>query len=334
MFNHFRLDNQSSVLKAVDDFVFRCNNLGVPPDQFISELKELIPAFNVFIQEGVVYSTYIQAFLRLVEYIDQLRHKRDYETYFNSLSKAEVYRFRDQLRHCEKDLAVEIKRYAENKRHNREAFDSYINAIFANYSRGLVIRVDLSYLQESQHLVTLDRFSQDVEILRKYLQYRQGLVEHLLGYGMALEQGDRKGFHIHLYLIFNAHKVQRDEYYGYKLIELWQGITQGIGMGYNVNSKENKEKYQMMGTLGIGEIFSADQNMRKNTSTVAEYLNHDDKWSQRLLIRTPKMRTFTKGELEPRWVLAETQVQEQQADQSDPAPIGAWTAFDRDLIDS
>ncbi|WP_286381268.1 hypothetical protein [Acinetobacter towneri] len=46
------------------------------------------------------------------------------------------------------------------------------------------------------------------------------------------------------------------------------------------------------------------------------------------------MRTFTKGELEPRWVLAETQVQEQQADQSDPAPIGAWTAFDRDLIDS
>lgn len=90
----------------------------------------------------------------------------------------------------------------------------------------------------------------------------------------------------------------------------------------------------MMGTLGIGEIFSADQNMRKNTSTVAEYLNHDDKWSQRLLIRTPKMRTFTKGELEPRWVLAETQVQEQQADQSDPAPIGAWTAFDRDLIDS
>lgn len=44
MFNHFRLDNQSSVLKAVDDFVFRCNNLGVPPDQFISELKELIPA--------------------------------------------------------------------------------------------------------------------------------------------------------------------------------------------------------------------------------------------------------------------------------------------------
>lgn len=121
MLNRYSLDNHSSVLKAVDEFVFLNNNIGMLPNHFVSVLNELIPAFKAYEQGDVVYSTYVRVFRSLVEYIDNSRNTWEYETYFKRLRKSEIYRLSNQLKCCQSDFAKELKRHKENKQSNSES---------------------------------------------------------------------------------------------------------------------------------------------------------------------------------------------------------------------
>lgn len=334
MLNSYPLDNHSSVLKAVDEFVFLNNNIGMLPNHFVSVLNELIPAFKAYEQGDVVYSTYVRAFRSLVEYIDNSRKTWEYETYFKRLGKSEIYRLSNQLKCCQSDFAKELKRYKENKQSNSESFAKYVKTIIYDYSCVLIVRVDLGYREEYLPEVTFDQFSSDVERLRSYLKDRQGDVQHLLGYGMALEQGQSRGFHIHLYLIYNAARVQQDGYFAMGMIKRWKEITAEMGTGYNGNNKEKKKEFQVKGLLGVGKIHRNCQHEVDNALKVASYLNRADKWYQRLLIRFPKMQTFSKGEYTPHGRNYQTRYKDQlKGATSSLAPVGIMTRLDVDTLD-
>ena len=334
MLNSYPLDNHSSVLKAVDEFVFLNNNLGILPNHFVSTLTELIPAFKAYEQGDVVYSTYVRTFRSLVEYIDNSRKTLEYEMYFKGLGKSEIYRLSSQLKCCQSDFAKELKRYKENKQSNSESFAKYIKTIIYDYSCVLIVRVDLSYREEYLPEVTFDQFLSDVERLRSYLKDRHGDVQHLLGYGMALEQGQSKGFHIHLYLIYNAARVQQDGYFAMSMIKHWKEITTEMGTGYNVNNKEKKEEYRVRGLLGVGKIHRNCQHEVDNALMVASYLNRAEKWYQRLLIRFPKMQTFSKGEYTPHGRNYQTRYKDKLKEVvPSPALVGVMTRLDVDTLD-
>ena len=107
-----------------------------------------------------------------------------------------------------------------------------------------------------------------------------------------------------------------------------------MGTGYNVNNKEKKEEYRVRGLLGVGKIHRNCQHEVDNALMVASYLNRAEKWYQRLLIRFPKMQTFSKGEYTPHGRNYQTRYKDKLKEVvPSPALVGVMTRLDVDTLD-
>ena len=164
-----------------------------------------------------------------------------------------------------------------------------------HYSRLLIVRVDLGYITDTSHLVSIKDFHQDLKKLRKLIGKRKSCFKNLQGNIFALEQGHDHGYHCHLLLIYNGTKHERDWYFAETVGETWQRITGGLGSYYNCNNSSYKQQYKNAGTLGIGMIHRKNGIEVENAVRVALYLTKPDKEHQQLRVKLPGMKTFTHG---------------------------------------
>lgn len=179
---------------------------------------------------------------------------------------------------------------------NKQNLERYVRDLLSHYSRLLIVRLDLKYLQESSHLVTIEDFSTHMNKLREFIGNKKTCFEYLQGNAWALEQGDENGgLHCHLLLIYDGSKRQKDYHLAQEVGEKWQRITGGMGTYYNYHDTENKQRYETNDKLGIGMIHRNKPKQVENAVCTSLYLTKPDKRDQYLKIWVPSMRTFGHG---------------------------------------
>lgn len=171
----------------------------------------------------------------------------------------------------------------------------YARAIHQSYERVLTVRVDFYFPIENSHRVGID------DVYRFYdtmidMQSKPGVFDDLIGYAHVIEQGVKRGYHIHGIYYFKGRCRQGDEGIGMQIGELWRlNVTRGLGCYNNCNSKAHKAGFEKRGTLGVGMIHRSDAIACNNAINAASYLARPSKDNQYLRMRPAGRRTFFKG---------------------------------------
>ena len=323
----YDLSHQAVVMMAVNNFVDYQLNDGFNQTDFIVHLCVLIPAFQVFDQEGSEYSTSIDAFKNIVQSVETRRGDVGIEEYLMQLSPKEISHLQTQIRNHRSLHLAEIRLFRQQEKDNQDSFLEYVQRILNDHYKVLVVRVDLGYLKELMPNITVQDFYRHMESMRNLFKDKNGCFKHLLGYGLALEQGTTKGYHAHLMLIYNGSERCQDWYLANEVIQKWQEITQGLGYGVNNNTHEKKKQYADRGLLGIGMIHRNQPLEMQNALNVASYLTQPEKFMQRMLIKPLGKRTFFKG-------IYHEHGRKYKINHPTPAEAGIWSEQDvDDLLD-
>lgn len=187
-----------------------------------------------------------------------------------------------------------------------QAAAEYVANIFRYFARTMVVRVDLGYFKEARTGLTIDAVYAHLDRLRYLIDWHPIFVNQV-GYGWGVEQGERDGYHIHAFFLFDGSKECRDVHKGFEIGGLWQhDITGGAGHYDNINA--HKERYPR---LGIGMIHRNNAEQCLTAIEVLQYIAKDD--GQHLRIKPHGRRTFGTG-----------QSPDLEAKRGRPAPDANW----------
>ena len=194
------------------------------------------------------------------------------------------------------DIDNERQAFIYQESHNKRELKNYVHSLINHYSRLLFIRIDLKYVKETSHHVSIEDFDCHMRKFRDLIGNKKTCFEHLQGYAWALEQGGIEGgLHCHLLLIYDGSERQNDWYLAKEVGEKWKMMTGGLGEYYNYHDTETKQKYEKNGKLGIGMIYRDNAKKVENAVTSALYLTKPSKHEQQLKLWVPNMRTFGHG---------------------------------------
>lgn len=215
-----------------------------------------------FDEETSQYRDYTDTLNRLAERIRQLTRERSYRRRLHDLT----YQWRQQ---------------------SREVAE-YVDRVLDRYATTLVIRVDLYYRTAAQARQRVEHVFAD---LQRLIRSRESnpIFEHETGYICRVEQGERRGYHIHAAFFFNGAMVRGDIYKAQQIGALWEQITRGKGSYHNCNH----DKDQYGDECGIGMIHRRDEQARDNAHQAMSYLV---KRSQRLSLRPKGAKCLRKGQ--------------------------------------
>lgn len=234
---------------------------------------------------------------RMIDLFDPYKYQ---EIYNDNWSPHRDRMLLDLLENIRTDAASqkfkkEISNYERLLNQNYQSLVDYLDSLFAQHARLLVIRIDFGYSKKTRRATTegevLLEYSQAKADLEHLLNNRRSnsLFQHLLGYIWKLEYGLSKGFHFHTIFLFDGSKVQQDINIAQMVGEYWNTtVTQGRGVYFNCNAK--KDEYS---SLGIGMINYDDHELRKNLNKAAEYLVKSDYFVR--IVSQGIGRTFGKG---------------------------------------
>ncbi|WP_323884613.1 YagK/YfjJ domain-containing protein [Aeromonas caviae] len=173
---------------------------------------------------------------------------------------------------------------------NQRSIATFIDSLFDQYAKLLVIRLDIGYLETYYDQLTVNIVMGD---LHGYLRRIQSRYAALVGYIWKLEYGDDRRFHIHVTFIFNGAVHQQDISLGKALGEVWEDITDNNGIYYNCQVR--REAYQRWGTDGIGMVHYTDINKQARLLSALSYLTKSD---EQILATLPaRRRTFGRMEI-------------------------------------
>tara|TARA_R110000751_G_scaffold167287_2_gene273182 strand:- start:492 stop:1397 length:906 start_codon:yes stop_codon:yes gene_type:complete len=194
------------------------------------------------------------------------------------------------------DIDNERQAFIYQESYNKRELKNYVHSLINHYSRLLFIRIDLKYVKETSHHVSIEDFDCHMRKFRDLIGNKKTCFEHLQGYAWALEQGGIEGgLHCHLLLIYDGSERQNDWYLAKEVGEKWKMMTGGLGEYYNYHDTETKQKYEKNGKLGIGMIYRDNAKKVENAVTSALYLTKPSKHEQQLKLWVPNMRTFGHG---------------------------------------
>ncbi|WP_271410520.1 YagK/YfjJ domain-containing protein [Pseudomonas sp. Q1-7] len=143
----------------------------------------------------------------------------------------------------------------------------YVDAVLDRYSRTVVVRVNLYYRTEAQARLRAEHVFDHLDRLIDARE-RNPIFEHETGYICSVEQGARRGYHIHAAFFFNGAEVRGDVYKAQKIGELWERITQGQGCYDSCN--HDKDAYGDRCAIGI--ILRSDDDVRPHVHRAMHYL--------------------------------------------------------------
>ena len=282
--------NPSRVLINIEQFVERTIASRYAWREFHDELIDLVLDLHDIFDFELQYSAYVEAMLELI-WRNTLDSEVDIEQ-INNLSFKQVQQGFDLFR---SDRDKELKAFYRLESYNRAKLKDYLGDLISHYGKLLFVRVDLAYLKDKQHQVNVWQFQQDVRELLGFIQDGDRCFRDLEGYAWALEQGEEKGFHCHLLLIYNGSTRQKDYYLADQTIQRWQEITEGHGYGFNCNTPEHKNQFRKMDSLGIGMIHRDNDREVQNAINACSYLVNPEKSHQQLRVRPMRMRSFGTG---------------------------------------
>ena len=175
------------------------------------------------------------------------------------------------------------------KNRNQLSIATYVNSLFDQHAKLLVIRLDIGYHEDYYDQLTLDLVTEDRNC---YLRRVQNKYPALVGYIWKLEFGVDRRFHTHITFIFNGAVHQRDISLGIALGEVWEDMSDNNGSYFNCQVR--REEYREWGTDGIGMVHYSDTTKRINLINALSYLTKLD--TQILAVLPAGRRTFGRME--------------------------------------
>lgn len=189
-----------------------------------------------------------------------------------------------------------FKRISEKNYHGLK---EYIDGLFENYSKLLVLRVDLGYGKENDgkeadsEVLSYGKVKNDhTNFLRTIKRHLEKTLQKkgLVGYVWKLEFSPVKSWHYHMIFFLDGQTSREDVTIARLIGEYWEEVTGGKGVYYNCNAR--KKSYT---TPGVGLIDHRNVELRNGLMQAARYLIKTDYYIQ--LVAPDKGRTFAKGQL-------------------------------------
>lgn len=283
--------NHSQLISNVDRLV-RQTLFGIINFQQIkSQLNEFYYSFMISLNSEDRYSKPIQAFIESTNAI--IGDAYAYNVFWDD---EKTMHFIKLLSGYEMAIKKDYSAWRYQSHQNGKRLENNIRTLISNYPRLLFVRVDLKYIPDLSHHITIRDFDFHMKKLRDFIHNGDTCFKHLLSHAWSLEQGEENGgFHCHLLLIFDGSKHYKDSYLADQVGQKWREITEGVGYCFIVNNKEHKDALAAGGRLGIGMIHRNDLQEVENAVDAALYLTRPDKRNksyQRLKVALPNMNTF------------------------------------------
>lgn len=196
-------------------------------------------------------------------------------------------------------FAIQSWQYQQDS--NYHSLLNYIDWMFAQRSRLLVIRIDLSFRSEARGQYDAEYARDCFQKLLSSRRYHQ-IFSHLIGYVWAMEHGAERGFHYHCIFCFDGHERQKDMSIGYQIGQYWREvITQESGYFYCCNDDITDLGLQGY-PIGIGMIHRNSQQEVENMVWMSTYLiKQAEAGEPQLQAVLPdsikRFRTFGRGEM-------------------------------------
>ncbi len=177
-------------------------------------------------------------------------------------------------------------------RRTRESFEGYVLEMFSVYSKIMVVRFDIGYVERVRDFVMLDDIKRDVGHLLANTRGKPSLFQHMVGYIIKFEFGVDKGLHAHVVLFYDGQNVRKDEYLSMQVGKYWcDVITKGDGEYHSCNVNKDA-KYDK---CGIGMIDHTDSTKRGYLmSEVLSYLLKE-KQSVAAFKKSRRVRAIVRG---------------------------------------
>ncbi len=292
------LINQEKLTLEIEKFLKRLKRERTKWYGFYSQLTNLLLGFNDIYDPDDEYTGYLKFFV-ILRY-DLQRIDSDYFDLMDELKIIGYREMRAWFLDLSEDFEKDYKMIEKQKDENKIEVQEYCESIIGKYSRILVARVDLGYLQEHSSRIRVEDIYNDLDILLNRIQNKDGIFKHVVGYIWGVEQGgESKGFHCHLAIIYdNAYRDGSAVYWGNEIIELWRDITRGYGQGYNCWNRQRIAKLRRENKLGIGVIYRRDSTQVTNFIEAMQYIaDHHKRTLQYLRVKPKGRRVFGKGQL-------------------------------------
>ena len=290
--------NQAQLTLEIENFLKCLKRRSREWDGFYSQLTNLLLDFNDIYDPDDEYPGYLQFFIILIYDLQSIDSDEvDLKNELESIGHREL---RSDFLKLSKSFERDYEIIEKQKDENKIEVQKYCESIIGKYSRILVARVDLGYLQEYSSRIRVEDIYKDLDILLNRIQNKDGIFKHVIGYIWGVEQGGKsKGFHCHLAIIYDtAFRDGSAAYWGNKIIALWSEITRDYGQGYNCWNRERVKELRGRDELGIGLIYRRDSTQVTNFIEAMEYLtDHHKRTLQYLRVKPRGRRVFGKGQL-------------------------------------
>ena len=283
--------NHSQLMSNVDRLVRHVLSSTINFQQVKSQLNEFYYSFMISLDSEFRYSKPIQAFIESTNMI--IGDAYAYNVFWDN---EKTVQFIQLLSDYEKAIKKDYSAWRYQCHQNGKRLEPNIRALISDNPRLLFVRVDLKYIQDLSHHITIRDFDFHMKKLRDAIHNGDTCFKHLLSHAWSLEHGGKNGgFHCHLLLIFDGEKHYKDNYLADQVGQKWRDITEGVGYCFILNTKKYKDDLARYGKLGIGIIHRNNLQEVENAVNAALYLTKPDKRDgsyQRLKVSLPNMNTF------------------------------------------
>lgn len=274
---------------------------GVLEDKFdirklCHKLQYLYPALMSEYNDNLKYDETISWFIATIQTLQG-------EYYASEIiwDNDSIYEFVEEIKSYETEYSLLKIKFRSQERRNTQKLTKYLNQLINQYSRLLMVRVDVSYRNSDKNEVGVYEFREHMRVLRERLRNKDGCIEGLEGYAWALEQGYRRkesgNLHCHLLLIYSGAKRKNAYYLAKEIGEIWRSITNGQGTYFNNHTSDYIKTLKKRGQFPVAMVHQKSSHEVENALEVLVYLTTKKKdvhgkFNQRLKTKVPNMRTF------------------------------------------
>jgi len=283
----------------------------------LAELVRLLDAFEQIYSCNHVYADYVGLFEFLASY-EFYGFKKMQDGQYTYVSLLEIsdwllehYSWSFQVN--KKKVLSDLRQYKCRVKDRLETLGIAVERLFKRYSRNLVVRVDLKYHVDKQHMVDIEMFNLHVQTLRNRMANKHTCFKNLKLNAWCLEQAPLGSYHVHLFLIYDGSTSTYDCKLARWVGRVWMDeITKGLGYYWNchtdkhadedleeidsqrVNTGRRQEVQRYKYLNGLGMISRDDPIGLERLKAVYGYLARMsvEKIGQRLRVRVKGMRTF------------------------------------------
>lgn len=289
--------NESEVLILIDQFMQSLYKTKFNEQHFKMKLKQLVPLFKTIYKAHLKYIKSIDSFQKMISSLNEFLKFPECQS-IDHLTAPQLQFLWNNALYDAINITEQLGLFKSQERDNQKSLETYIKQLTQHYAKLLFIRIDLSIEQKHQHVIGIEQFHAYLRNFINRMQNQDTCFKDLQGYAWAIEQGETKGYHCHVLLIYDGHKHQKDFGMAIQVGQCWSEITANKGYYFTSNDPDYKARFLQKGKLGIGMIHRSNPEQVLNAINAAMYLVNPEKEDQHLRVKVKKMRSFGKGQYE------------------------------------